>query len=69
MNDLHTPRLLLRSLQARDFAQWSEVRQRCMSWLTKWEPEVVPGAPDPTQDPAAFAARCNARDRERQLGT
>ena len=69
MNDLHTPRLLLRSLQPHDFAQWSEVRQRCVSWLTKWEPEAVPGAPDPSQDPAAFAARCNARDRERQLGT
>ena len=69
MTDLHTPRLLLRGLQPHDFAQWSEVRQRCASWLTKWEPEAAVGAPDPSKDPAAFAARCNARDRERQLGT
>ena len=28
-----------------------------------------PGQPDPAQDKRAFAARCNARLRERELGT
>jgi len=69
MTELHTGRLVLRGLRPSDFAQWSEVRQRCADWLTKWEPAPTPGAPDPSRDPAAFAARCNARDRERQLGT
>ena len=69
MSDLHTPRLLLRGLRPSDFVQWSEVRRRCAPWLTKWEPEPVDGGSDPTQDPAAFAARCSARERERQLGT
>lgn len=69
MTELHTSRLVLRGLRASDFAQWSEVRRRCAAWLTKWEPAAVPGSPDPSRDPAAFAARCNARDRERQLGT
>jgi ribosomal-protein-alanine N-acetyltransferase len=69
VTELHTSRLVLRGLRAADFAQWSEVRTRCASWLTKWEPAPPPGSPDPVRDPAAFAARCNARDRERQLGT
>lgn len=69
MTELHTSRLVLRALRSTDFTQWSEVRLRCASWLSKWEPLPVPGAPNPTRDPAAFAARCNARDRERQLGT
>jgi len=69
VTELHTSRLVLRGLRSTDFAQWSEVRLRCASWLSKWEPAPVPGAPDPSRDPAAFTARCNARDRERQLGT
>jgi len=69
VTELHTSRLVLRGLRPSDFAQWSEVRHRCADWLTKWEPAPTPGAPDPSRDPAAFSARCNARDRERQLGT
>lgn len=69
MTELHTSRLVLRGLRPSDFAQWSEVRLRNVDWLTKWEPAPTPGAPNPSRDPAAFTARCNARDRERQLGT
>lgn len=69
MTELHTSRLVLRALRPSDFGQWSEVRLRNAEWLTKWEPRPPSGAPDPSRDPAAFTARCNARDRERQLGT
>ncbi len=69
VSELHTARLLLRGLQASDFSAWSEVRSRCADWLTKWEPAPIPGGPNAERDPSAFAARCNARDRERQLGT
>ena len=62
-------RVRLRSLQARDFEAWREVRQRCRDWLLKWEPQMTPGRPDPTETRHAFAARCSARDREWQLGT
>jgi ribosomal-protein-alanine N-acetyltransferase len=34
-----------------------------------WEPTRLPGLPDVVEDPSAFAARCAARHRERQLGT
>lgn len=40
-----------------------------MDWLTKWEPRRQPGHPDPIEDRSAFVVRCNARDRERQLGS
>jgi ribosomal-protein-alanine N-acetyltransferase len=37
--------------------------------LVKWEPARIDGYPDPVEDRRAFAARCGARERERQLGT
>ncbi len=60
---------MLRSLTASDFEQWREVRRRCHDWLTRWEPRAVSGYPDVVEDPRAFAARCGARDRERQMGS
>jgi ribosomal-protein-alanine N-acetyltransferase len=45
------------------------VRQRNADWLTKWEPQHLPGQPDVVASRDAFAARCSARQRERQLGT
>ena len=36
---------------------------------SKWEPQRIAGQPDPTEDREAFAVRCSARQRERQLGT
>ncbi len=65
---LQTERLTLRPLKPADFKQWSEVRLRCGDWLTKWEPAPPNGAADPSVDRQAFAARCRARDRERQMG-
>lgn len=62
-------RVVLRPLAASDFEQWREVRRRCGEWLTKWEPQPAPGSPDVVEDSRAFAARCGARDRERQMGT
>ncbi len=62
-------RLMLRPLVLSDFAQWREVRGRCGDWLTRWEPQRLPNQPDTTQDRDAFAVRCSARQRERQLGT
>ena len=61
--------MLLRPLTTDDFGPWQEVRRRCGDWLTKWEPRPAAGFPDVAEDPKAFAARCAARDRERQLGT
>ena len=62
-------RVLLRPLSVADFPQWSEVRVRNEGWLLKWEPQRIAGQPDPTRDREAFAVRCGARERERQLGT
>jgi ribosomal-protein-alanine N-acetyltransferase len=62
-------RVTLRSLAVGDFGQWQEVRRRNADWLLKWEPKRVPGAPDPVENRDAFAMRCGARERERQLGT
>jgi ribosomal-protein-alanine N-acetyltransferase len=62
-------RVLLRPLQATDFESWREVRRRNEAWLTKWEPARLPGQPDTVEDREAFAMRCGARQRERQLGT
>jgi ribosomal-protein-alanine N-acetyltransferase len=62
-------RVLLRPLAVADFPQWSEVRVRNEGWLLKWEPQRIPGQADPTRDREAFAVRCGARERERQLGT
>lgn len=62
-------RIVLRPLRANDFSAWRDVRQRNVDWLTKWEPQRVPGQPDTTRDRDAFLVRCSARERERQLGT
>ena len=69
MTTLIGRRLVLRPLRANDFSAWREVRQRNVDWLTKWEPQRVPGQPDTTRDRDAFLVRCSARERERQLGT
>ncbi len=62
-------RVMLRPIVLSDFAAWREVRNRCGDWLTRWEPQRLPHQPDVTQDRDAFAVRCSARHRERQLGT
>ena len=62
-------RVVLRPLVASDFNAWREVRRRNEEWLTKWEPSRIPGQPDVVEDKDAFAVRCSARQRERQLGT
>ena len=62
-------RIVLRPLTAADFDEWREVRRRCRDWLLKWEPRLTPGHADPSEDRRAFAARCGARERERQLGS
>jgi ribosomal-protein-alanine N-acetyltransferase len=62
-------RVRLRPLVAADFEQWREVRRRCADWLLKWEPQRLPGMPDPIEDRREFASRCGARERERMLGS
>jgi ribosomal-protein-alanine N-acetyltransferase len=62
-------RITLRPLAVTDFAAWQEVRRRNGDWLLRWEPRRVPGSPDPVESRDAFAMRCGARQRERQLGT
>lgn len=62
-------RLVMRPLISDDFSQWREVRTVNDDWLTKWEPARVPGQPDVVTSRQAFASRCAARQRERQLGT
>jgi len=52
-----------------DFAGYREVRLHNADWLARWEPRLPAGAANPARDPTAFASRCSARDRERQLGT
>ncbi|MDQ2648726.1 MAG: GNAT family N-acetyltransferase [Actinomycetota bacterium] len=69
MSSLTGRRIVLRPLVLEDFAQWREVRRRNADWLIKWEPMRVAGAPDPVESRDAFAIRCGARQRERQLGT
>ncbi len=66
---LNGRRVLLRSLTVGDFEAWREVRIRARDWLVKWEPRPLPGQPDATEDRRVFAARCGARERERQLGS
>lgn len=68
MTTLFGRRVLLRPLVATDFNAWRDVRRRNVDWLTKWEPTRPPGAPDVVEDRDAFAVRCNARMRERQMG-
>ncbi len=67
--ELSGRRVLLRPLVVGDFEAWREVRQRSRAWLVKWEPRPLPGQPDATEDRRVFAARCGARERERQLGS
>jgi len=69
MTTLFGQRILLRPLVAADWPAWREVRRRNADWLTKWEPQRVHGQPDTVEDKDAFAVRCSARQRERQLGT
>jgi ribosomal-protein-alanine N-acetyltransferase len=69
MSSLFGRRVLLRPLVSADFAAWQEVRRRNVDWLTKWEAQRIHGQPDVVEDRDAFAVRCSARHRERQLGT
>ena len=62
-------RVMLRSLTLADFEAWRDVRLSSADWLLKWEPKRNVHAPDPTVDRDAFAVRCSARQRERQLGS
>jgi len=62
-------RVVLRPLEVGDFPSWREVRRRNDDWLTPWEPSRLAGQPDVVEDREAFAVRCSARQRERQLGT
>jgi ribosomal-protein-alanine N-acetyltransferase len=69
MTTLFGRRILLRPIVVNDFSAWQEVRRRNADWLLKWEPQRLPGQPDVIESRDAFAARCSARQRERQLGT
>ncbi|HEY2813479.1 MAG TPA: GNAT family protein [Acidimicrobiales bacterium] len=69
MSTIFGRRILLRPIVAADFPSWREVRRRNVDWLTKWEAQRVHGQPDVIEDRDAFAVRCSARQRERQLGT
>ena len=62
-------RVVLRPLTVSDFVRWQEVRRRTSNWLLPWEPQRIEGQPDVVESRDAFAARCSARARERQLGT
>jgi len=66
--ELRGGRILLRTLSEDDYDGWLEVRARCRRWLVPWEPRPA-GAPPTPEDRASFAARCAARERERQLGS
>lgn len=68
MTTLFGRRVLLRPLVVTDFNAWRDVRRRNAEWLTKWEPSRPIGAPDVVEDRDSFAVRCNARQRERQMG-
>lgn len=60
-------RVRLRTLTEADYDAWFAIRERCRDWLVPWEPRPA-GAPATPEDRASFAARCAARERERQLG-
>lgn len=68
MTELRGSRVTLRPLTPRDFQLWRDVRRRNCEWLRRWEPTRLAGHPDVVEDPRAFEARCNARERERQMG-
>ncbi len=59
---------MLRELTVDDFVAWRGIRQTNAEWLEKWEPMRIKHMPDPVVDRDAFAMRCSARHRERQLG-
>ena len=61
-------RVRLRTLTEEDYDQWFAVRASCRDWLVPWEPRPA-GAPPTPEDRASFAARCAARERERQIGS
>lgn len=65
---LYGQRVMLRPLTHIDWSQWFEVRHHNEQWLTPWEPLRPSNLLDPTRDRDAFASRCAARDRDRQLG-
>jgi ribosomal-protein-alanine N-acetyltransferase len=67
--ELRGRRIILRPLVVSDFEAWREVRMRARDWLLKWEPRPLTGQPDAVDDRRIFAARCAARERERQLGS
>lgn len=69
MTTLFGRRVVLRPLEASDFRAWQEVRRRNADWLVPWEPSRLAGQPNVVEDADAFASRCSARQRERQLGT
>jgi len=66
--ELRGGRIRLRTLAEDDYDAWFEVRARCRHWLVPWEPRPA-GAPATPDDRASFAARCAARERERQIGS
>ena len=61
-------RVRLRTLADEDYDAWFAVRSRCRDWLVPWEPRPA-GAPPTPEDRGSFAARCAARERERQIGS
>lgn len=69
MTTLVGRRVVLRPLTPSYFKAWREIRRRNSGWLTPWEPARSPGLPDVVESRDAFAMRCSARERERQLGT
>ena len=62
-------RVQLRPVELADFDGGARCAVAARDWLVKWEPRPPPGQPDLVDDRQAFAARCGARERERQLGT
>ncbi len=66
--ELEGGRIHLRTLTDADYDRWLAVRVRSRDWLTPWEPRPA-GAPYTPEDRASFAARCAARERERQMGS
>ena len=65
---LYGKRVMLRPLALTDWDDWFEVRRRNEAWLTPWEPLRPANLLDPTKHRDAFASRCTARDRDRQMG-
>ncbi len=66
---LQGKRVTLRPLVPEDFPQWTEVRQRCRSWLVLWEPSKLSNLSDPDTDLKAFQQRCQFMQQEREKAT